>query len=173
MDLKRVLQKQGTRWKKKQDHYPTTSKKLPNLGLNSWSSLQCSYPLTIRLLGALQILLLSKLKEYGLPVVLDKFTKGKSCTSQQMQQPPFMMITPGDLKVELVYINWRTGLQSQPLGDGGLIGQWAWALNSLHKKATLRHGNKMNGFSDLWKLLKHAGGRCLFLLLARVSHEYH
>ena len=25
------------------------------------------------------------------------------------------------------------------------------------------HGNEMNGFSDIWKLLKHAGGLCLFL----------
>ena len=37
----------------------------------------------------------------------------------------------------------------------------------------LGHGNKMNSFSDIWKLLMHEGGRCLFLLLARVSHEYH
>ena len=47
------------------------------------------------------------------------------CTSQEMQQPPFMTIKPGDVKVEFVYINCRTGPPSQSSGDGTLIGPWA------------------------------------------------
>ena len=54
-----------------------------------------------------------QLKEYGLPVVFDKFAHGANCTSQQLQ-PHFMTIIPGDLKVEFVYINRRTGLPPQP-----------------------------------------------------------
>ena len=72
---------------------------------------------------------------YSLPVVFDKFAHSNNFTSQQMQSAPFMTITPGDLKVEFVYINWRTGPPSQPLGDRALIGPWVGALTSLHKKS--------------------------------------
>ena len=67
--------------------------------------------------------------------MFDKFAHGNNFTSQQMQPAPFMTITPGDLKLEFVYINWKTGPPSQPSGDRALIGPWAWALTSLHKKS--------------------------------------
>ena len=75
----------------------TQRNKLPNLESNSWFSLPGSYYLTIRLSCTCP----------------QKGRCHKPISQVRKGLVAFMTIIPGDLKLEFVYIKWRTGPPSQ------------------------------------------------------------